>query len=90
MRFSSEIYAGKSRLKRQAGVNPEKGADHAVFFPCGKAGGLRVRRCPARAGFEVDLSGLQPWRHDSEALRFLQRRGKTQLVANKMKKRRTD
>jgi hypothetical protein len=39
-------------------------------LPCGKAGGLQIRRCQ---GFAVDLLRLYPWRLGSEALRFLKR-----------------
>jgi hypothetical protein len=43
------------------------------FLPCGKAGGLQIRRCQ---GFAVGLLRLHPWRLGSEALRLLQHYGK--------------
>ncbi len=42
------------------------------FLPCGKAGGLQIRRCQ---GFAVDLLRRHPWRLGSEALRLLQHWG---------------
>jgi len=41
-------------------------------LPCGKVGGLQIRRCQ---GFAVDLLRLHPRRLGSEALRLLQRWG---------------
>ncbi len=65
-------------------VNLRIGSILGHFLPCGKAGGLQIRRCQ---GLAVDLLRRRPCRLDSEVLRLLQHWGKVSSVCLFISKR---